>query len=307
MKPMIESYKFLKQIVDSILEHIVVIDREGRIVFFNKAWVAFAQQNTHQAEQEWKDFNYLSVCDNAAAGGDEFGAKAGAGIRQVMRNELQSFYFEYPCHAPDKKRWFMMRVSPLQWEENSYFVIAHQDITERKLSEETAFKQSRIDGLTNVANRRYFDEFLHAEWRRCSRLQLPISLAILDLDHFKMINDRYGHQAGDECLIGIGAALNRFSQRPGDLLARYGGEEFAIVFANTRMEQALAVIQNVVEAIAELNIPNQDSPVKPTLTVSIGLAMVIPDTKSNEQDLIRLADQRLYAAKEGGRDRIVSE
>lgn len=304
---MIESYEFLKLVTDSINEHIVVIDRVGNIQFFNKAWAAFGWENSASNQTQWQEINYLKVCDDSAAMGDEFGAKAAQGIREVIRQERNAFYLEYPCHGPDEKRWFMMRVTPCNWQGNPYFIISHQNITERKLAEEATLKLSRIDGLTNIANRRYFDEFLDMEWRHCARLKLPISLAIMDLDHFKLLNDYYGHLAGDDCLKKIGEVLNQFCNRPGDICARYGGEEFALVFGNTMVDESLALVNKLVDAIEDLKIPNVNSPIKPTVTVSVGLAMMYPNPGCTAQDLIRVADRLLYQAKEGGRNRVMFE
>jgi diguanylate cyclase (GGDEF)-like protein len=198
----------------------------------------------------------------------------------------------------------MMRVTPFSLQHHFFYVISHQNITERKLAEEKMLNLSRLDGLTRIANRRYFDEFLQEEWRRCARLKLPISLAMIDLDHFKLLNDTYGHQAGDDCLRKMGTVLKKIARRPGDLCARYGGEEFAVVLGNTGSESALMLMNELLDDIRGLNIPNRHSPVMPTLTASIGLMTMCPEPKSNENMLIEAADEQLYCAKESGRNRI---
>lgn len=302
---MIDSYEFYKSVVDSITEHLVVIDREGWIQFVNRAWIEFGCNNDCTIRKNWQGVNYLHVCNCAAVAGEDDGDQAAQGIMKVIRGELDLFYFEYPCHSSTENRWFMMRITPFQFGNMPFFVITHQNITERKLAEEAVANLSRLDGLTNVPNRRYFDEFLRSEWRRCARLQLPLSLAMIDIDHFKMLNDTYGHQSGDECLKKIGEILKTFSNRPGDICARYGGEEFALVLGNTTLKQSVGVVQKLLNAIRELQIPNKNSPTKPTVTVSIGLAMKYPDNRSAESDLIREADRLLYSAKMNGRNRIV--
>ena len=237
--------------------------------------------------------------------GDDFGIQAAKGIRSVISKETEDFYFEYPCNSPDEKRWFMMRVTPFTLENIDYFVISHQNITERKLAEEKLLDLSRLDGLTGIANRRYFDNFLEEEWRRCHRLGLPISLAIIDLDYFKLLNDHYGHQTGDECLKAVAKSLKQFVRRPSDLCARYGGEEFSLVFGNTGKDQAKVLINKALEEIRLLNIPNEESPTHPTLTASIGLTSMLPDEKSNEHELLKRADDLLYEAKRSGRNQVV--
>lgn len=298
------SQEFLKLVLDSITEHIVVIDEKGEIQFVNRTWSAFGNNNACVIGDDWSGVNYIDECDKAAAMGDEFGTKAGDGIRCVIEGKKTLFYFEYPCHSPEEMRWFMMRVTPLQLKETKYFVISHQNITERKLAEEEVKNLAKIDGLTEIPNRRTFDEFLREEWRRCSRLNKPISLAIVDIDHFKLLNDTYGHQAGDECLVKVGKVLKEFSNRPSDICARYGGEEFALVWGDTPLDNAKVLAEKLLEKIVELNIPNIKSVTKKYLTVSIGLSELIPSRGSEESDLISKADQMLYKAKESGRNRI---
>jgi len=301
---MMESYDLLKSVLDTITEHIVVINSKGDILYVNKSWLSFAKKNACLINNTWYDINYLNECDNATAMGDDFAVKAVKGIRSVINAEAEYFYFEYPCHSPDEKRWFLMRVMPMDILECKCFVISHHDITERKLAEEKMLYLSRIDELTGLPNRRYFEEFFDLEWRRCVRIGAPISLAIIDLDHFKLLNDTYGHQAGDECLKSVSRVLKSFHKRPGDLCARYGGEEFAVVYGNTNMDQALVLVRELQSAIRALNIPNKKSPTVPTLTASIGLASIHPNKYDNKNDLIRSSDESLYLAKGNGRNQV---
>ncbi|MFM9903574.1 MAG: diguanylate cyclase [Pyrinomonadaceae bacterium] len=147
-----------------------------------------------------------------------------------------------------------------------------------------------MDGLTNIPNRRYFDEFLDGEWKRCRRLSLPLSVAIMEIDHFKLLNDHYGHPSGDACLVKIGEKLNKIKKRPGDIFARYGGEEFAFVFDNATSKQALVPINKIVDNIRKLEIPNTMSPTDPNVTVSVGLATMFPDSGNDEKQLLKAAD-----------------
>lgn len=298
-----KSYDFLKQILDTMTEHIVVIDAAGEIQYANKSWSAYGGDSGATVDA-WRGQNYLAECDKAAAMGDDFGANAAAGIRSVMAQQQTAFYLEYPCHSPAQKRWFMMRVTPFSLGEQHYFVISHKDITERKAAEEMAKDLARIDGLTQIANRRAFDEFLQQEWKRCARLQKPISLAILDLDYFKLLNDSYGHVAGDESLISVAAELKKFANRPGDICARYGGEEFALVWADTTLAQARGLATQLLAKIAALSIANHGSKVEKYLTASIGLATLIPSRDNEVRELINQADRMLYRAKQRGRNRV---
>lgn len=304
---MINTYDFLKSVLDTITEHIVVIDKQGNIVFVNRGWVTFGNDNTCTKEQtnaSWIGINYLDVCDQAAKSGDEFGTHAAQGIREVINSKKELFYYEYPCDSQDESRWFMMRTTPLILTNSDHFVISHQDITERKKAEMKALELSRLDGLTGIANRRYFDEFFESELKRCSRLNLPISLAIIDLDHFKLLNDNYGHQTGDDCLKSVGALLKTYSKRPGDICARYGGEEFAIVLANTNLEQSKNLSNKILKQISDLQIANETSPTADFLTASIGLISIRPSARTNPREVLELADAELYQAKDNGRNQL---
>lgn len=301
---MIGTYDFLKSVIDTITDHIVVIDNKGVILFANKGWKSFGQENECLIKDSWSGVNYLQECDNAANMGDDFGLQAATGIRSVIKEEKETFYYEYPCHSPYEKRWFMMRATPFVIKGEKAVVISHQNITERKRAEEEVLKLSRIDALTNIPNRRYFNEFLDSEWKRCRRLNMPISLLIIDLDHFKLLNDTYGHQAGDEFLKLVAKVLTNFVKRPGDICARYGGDEFVIVYGDTSLDHAQILISKLLHEICSLKVPNQDATTQSILTASIGVATMYPNKQNSENDLIKKADKSLYSAKENGRNKV---
>jgi diguanylate cyclase (GGDEF)-like protein len=159
------------------------------------------------------------------------------------------------------------------------------------------------DGLTGVANRRWFDERLQVEWLRCRRNQLPLSLILLDLDHFKPFNDRYGHQAGDDCLRAVAAAMKSRLGRPADLLARYGGEEFVCLLPETPLDGARAKADDLGRAVFELQIAHADAVAAPVVTISRGVATLLPTADHGPLELLQRADEMLYAAKRDGRNR----
>lgn len=165
------------------------------------------------------------------------------------------------------------------------------------------YRLANLDGLTQVANRRSFDATLDKEWRRLSREQNPLSLILCDVDCFKGFNDTYGHQSGDECLKQIAAAMTAVLKRPSDLLARYGGEEFVIVLPNTPESGAIHVAEEIRAAIHDLALPHRRSSVRPIVTLSLGIATLIPSIDVNPEFLIYAADRALYTAKMEGRDR----
>ena len=166
-------------------------------------------------------------------------------------------------------------------------------------------KLSRQDGLTGIANRRYFDSYLVTEVRRGARERQPLSLILSDVDHFKAFNDCYGHQAGDDCLRRVAAALSSAGRRPADLAARYGGEEFAMVLPGTVLDGAVDVAQAVSRVIEGLAIPHERSAVDRRVTLSQGVVSLTPEKETSSEDLIQRADQALYLAKQQGRNRYV--
>jgi len=299
-----QSHVFLNAILDSVSEHIVVINSQGEIKFVNNSWSKFGEDNACSIDSHWIGVNYIDECRSAAEMGDDFGSKAEEGILRVINRKQPSFYLEYPCHSPEEKRWFMMRVNEFEINNERYFVISHQNITERKLAEEKIKNLAAIDGLTEISNRRAFDNFLHDEWNRCLRLQKPISLAIIDIDYFKLLNDSYGHKAGDDCLKKVGQVIKGFAKRPSDIAARYGGEEFAIVWGDTSIDNAKEMMERLLESVRSLSISNPQSDTHKHLTVSIGLAELIPTRDSDESSIVALSDKMLYQAKQNGRNRI---
>jgi diguanylate cyclase (GGDEF)-like protein len=159
------------------------------------------------------------------------------------------------------------------------------------------------DGLTNVANRRCFDQILEQEWNRAVRTHQPLSLLLIDIDFFKNVNDRYGHQYGDLCLVKVSSALQAVLPRSGDLLARYGGEEFAVVLPTTDVPGAKSVAEKLQAAVRSLNIQNETS-IGQYATISIGIATYEFPNSGSLATLFEASDQALYKAKKNGRNRI---
>lgn len=160
------------------------------------------------------------------------------------------------------------------------------------------------DGLTKIGNRRRFESFLEDEWHRAIRFKTEISLVLFDIDHFKLYNDTYGHQAGDECLQRVAEAFADTIKRPTDLVARFGGEEFAMVLGGTDAAGALQLAEQAVENVKQMAIRHSESLTSEYLTVSVGIATVIANFEMTENELIKLADSALYKAKREGRNRI---
>ncbi|MBB2494002.1 sensor domain-containing diguanylate cyclase [Aquipseudomonas ullengensis] len=190
----------------------------------------------------------------------------------------------------------------VQLGEREYLIGLSRDNSERLQLEARLQRLSQLDGLTGLYNRRFFDQQLQGEWRRLRRIGAPLTLLMLDIDHFKAYNDALGHLAGDDALRKVGATLQDCLQREGDVACRYGGEEFAMILANTGIEGGEHMAARVHELIAALDIAHPASP-QGRLTLSIGLAMAEPVSEEQAASLVAHSDQALYLAKHEGRNR----
>ncbi|HAC64671.1 MAG TPA: hypothetical protein DCF68_14340 [Cyanothece sp. UBA12306] len=162
---------------------------------------------------------------------------------------------------------------------------------------------STIDPLTKIPNRLLFNQCINQEWQRLIREHEPLSLIMCDVDYFKKYNDKYGHPAGDECLKKVANILSQSVKRSSDLVARYGGEEFVIILPKTNAKGAIKVANNIRDVLQEVKIIHEDSQVSKYVTLSLGIATMIPHSSLSIQELINSADQALYSAKNQGRDR----
>jgi diguanylate cyclase (GGDEF)-like protein len=164
-------------------------------------------------------------------------------------------------------------------------------------------KMSLEDGLTQIANRRCFDERYLSEWRRAERIGVSISIIMLDVDFFKSFNDQYGHPLGDSCLVQVAQTLRQSLRREGDFVARYGGEEFIVLLLGYSQQEAAEVANRLLSAVEQQAIVHETNP-KGIVTVSLGVATTTPTIEMNHEQLIRQADEALYQAKKLGRARV---
>jgi diguanylate cyclase (GGDEF)-like protein/PAS domain S-box-containing protein len=246
-------------------------------------------------------------------------AAAVRGEAEYLRHDGSSFFVE-------------AAFSPLTHEGNKLILISARDITERKEAERRIQRalddlersrreieetnrrlaesnrelqrMTRRDGLTNIANRRSFDEYLALEWNRAARDRRPLSLLMIDVDHFKAYNDRYGHPAGDDCLRRVAEALERQLGRSIDIVARYGGEEFAVVLPETPRVGAVNIGERLRHAVEELDLPHAESPTAGHVTISVGAATMIPHPGDSAEVIVSASDAALYSAKQNGRNRV---
>lgn len=308
------SKLFLQSVLNGLTAHIALIDANGDIILVNKAWRNFARDNGLTPELVCEGTNYLCACD-AAKGNNATEADSFAeGIRKVLTGAIELFSMEYPCHAPHQSRWFVGRVTPFPGDGPRRAVVAHEDITERKLMELALAESNKkletlstTDALTHIANRRHFDETFASEYARHARSGMPLSIIMLDIDYFKNYNDTYGHAKGDECLVRVAGAIANTLERKTDLAARYGGEEFICLLPETDLAGAVSVAESIRQSVESLGIPHAQSAAAPVVTVSVGvltaqcLPGAAPDKLSKEVDVL------LYKAKANGRNRVESD
>lgn len=297
--------QFLQNVIDSIPSMIVVKDRSNLIQVANQAAaILHGVIPTEMVGRREGDINpHLSPAE---------AERLEQISQQVMATQVAYQLEQKLTDAEGNSRWYQLLVSPFKDREGRVIGVVNNgiEITERKRVE-TALQQANQkleqlathDGLTRVANRRHFDDYLQQEWQRMAREQQPLSLILLDVDFFKAYNDYFGHQQGDEGLVAIAQAVRQVVKRSADLLARYGGEEFGVILPNTRRTGAESVAQAIQAEIKALRLPHPKSRVNDYLTVSMGIASVVPTPSQAMEDLVAAADSALYQAKRRGRDR----
>ena len=202
-----------------------------------------------------------------------------------------------------------LQISRLKTELKTKNARLERELLKRKLVEKKLLelnqqlgKLAAVDGLTQVANRRIFDEFLTREWQRGQREKHPLALILCDIDYFKFYNDSLGHQSGDLCLRRVARTITKTVRRPADLVARYGGEEFAIILPQTSPQNALKVAETIRAKIRQLALPHPESVASRYVSLSLGVTSAVPQAKYSKKQLLVTADKALYQAKRQGRD-----
>lgn len=222
----------------------------------------------------------------------------------LQEQTLWGLLIAHQCGTP--RQWSTADVRLLQSLATQVGIAVQQAKLHRQLTlaNQGLRRMAYLDGLTQVANRRRFEQHLDSEWRRMARQREPLSIILGDIDYFKGFNDLYGHQAGDNCLRLVARTLSHAAKRPGDLVARYGGEEFAVILPNTDLKGAESVAEEIRRAIRERRINHRSSAIDTIVTMSLGVASCVPSTDSTAANLLKRADEALYVAKAGGRDQV---
>lgn len=231
----------------------------------------------------------------------KFQVRAKLAVPIQQQEHLWGMLIAHHCKGP--RQWQQLEIDLLKQLATQVAIAIQQSQLYQQLhsANQELQRLASNDSLTEVANRRRFDEYLDSEWRRLAREQAPLSLILCDIDLFKSYNDTYGHQMGDDCLRQVAKAIARAVKRSADLVARYGGEEFAVVLPHTETNGAIRVAEAIRSRVKALQIAHANSQY---VTLSLGVAFTIPSHESSPATLIAAADQALYQAKEQGRDRV---
>jgi two-component system cell cycle response regulator len=296
----LEQAQRLRMIVDNMAEGLMIIETSGAIQYTNPA------------------------CDSYL--GYEPGRLAGHSLGALLAAPLAQEYISWfaSCAAdPDgaprcgarevavrqrdgSAREMDLTVTPMLVGGEQVFIGLLHDISHRKQYESTLERAALVDPLTRIANRRHFDNFFEQEWQRAVRSGEPLSLIVLDVDHFKLYNDALGHAAGDTALQTVAAVLQAHAMRPTDLAARHGGEEFVVLFGETGADAARMMAEAIRARIEALKLSNPRSPTSAWITASIGVATIVPNQLDDAAKFFIAADRAMYAAKDGGRNGVVA-
>lgn len=293
---------------------LIALDVEERIVLWND-WMA---QTSSMAKEDALGRHFCRLFPELK------GSRVYVAIKSALENGYPSLLSQslnkapFPLYARDGNSGAEQRIQqaiqvmPIAVPGmQRHCVIQITDVTaavsrERLLREQALELRvhSHVDGLTGIANRRRFDEYLESEFRRTRRSHSPLSLIMIDIDFFKAYNDAYGHQAGDLCMVRVAKAFSGALRRPGDMVARYGGEEFAVVLPDTDAQGARTIADNLRQAIEGLKIEHVQSKASNRVTISLGVATTTAGRETHPSALISAADGALYQAKHEGRNRV---
>ena len=296
--------QFQQAVFDSLPEQIAVLDRHGTILETNAAWSKYALDHGLSEASDpgggCVGCNYLDLLHRMS--GDDHGTAltVSTGLALVSGGAVSTFQLPQPFCASDSQRWFIVRVTPVH-DVSRQIVVSHSDVSTIKAAELVSWTLANIDPLTGALSRRHFLNLAEQELTRSRRYELPLMLLMLDLDHFKNINDQYGHAAGDAVLQNFVKSVSGVL-RESDLIGRLGGEEFAVLLPNTAFEGGRALAQRIIESVRAHPVDVGEASV--SYTVSIGASCLSSETSFSS--LLGKADAALYRAKKEGRDRLVA-
>jgi diguanylate cyclase (GGDEF)-like protein/PAS domain S-box-containing protein len=295
---LLAAARFQQAVFDSLAAQIAVLDRNGRVIQTNAAWRTYAFDNGYAQAPCFVAGNYLEILDYVTGSDQKTVAATAAGLLSVANGGAACFQLSHPFYTPKDKRWFVLKVTPVH-DIAERIVVSHEDVSDLKAAELASLTLANVDALTGALSRRNFLNLAEQEVARSLRYELPLMVLMLDLDHFKNINDRYGHAMGDSVLHSFVRTVTGVL-RESDLIGRLGGEEFAVLLPNTSSDGGEALAQRIIESVRAN--PTLGACGSIAYTVSVGAGCLSKETSFSE--LLGVADAALYRAKSGGRDRL---
>ena len=306
-----QPHGFALKMMELLVIPTFVIDGQGKVIIWNRACERLTGVDAWEVlgtSDQWKGFYHeqrSTLADLVILGRNgELPRSSGQPARRADPNA--NLRAENWCDMPriGRRRYLAADASPIVDGDGKLMAVVEtlRDVTDEKCAQVALEQLATRDGLTGLANRRCFDNTLHAEWQRALRQQQPLSLLMVDVDNFKQYNDAYGHLGGDECLQRIAKAVAS-EMRTNDLVARYGGEEFAVILPNQALKGAAIVAERIRCRVEQLHLPNLGTE-RHVVTVSIGAATALAAQDNDPSQLVAAADSALYRAKHMGRNRI---
>jgi diguanylate cyclase (GGDEF)-like protein/PAS domain S-box-containing protein len=300
---------FAHQLMETLAIPVFVLDTSSRVMLWNRACerlTGVPARDILGTRDHWRSFFEDRRPTLADLLIEERAAADGRIPTLHGPTDDQHLTAESWCDMPrvGRRRYLAADASPIYDERGRLAAVVEtlRDLTDEKLAQIALEQLATRDGLTGLANRRCFDDTLHAEWARALRQRQPLSLLMVDVDNFKAYNDANGHLGGDECLKRIATAVAS-EMRANDLVARYGGEEFAVILPNQSLKGAASVAERIRTRVEQLQVPNRQAAAQ-HVTVSIGAATAIAAPDNSASELVAIADAALYRAKHMGRNRI---
>jgi diguanylate cyclase (GGDEF)-like protein/PAS domain S-box-containing protein len=298
---------FAHQLMEMLAIPVFVLDLSARVMIWNRACERLTGVPMNEVvgtREHWRSF----FEEQRPTLADLLIQERGGEVAQLHPRQGAGAHLSaeswYDMPRGGRRRYLAADASPIFDERGRLSAVVQtlRDMTEEKLAQIALEQLATRDGLTGLANRRCFDDTLHAEWARALRQRQPLSLLMVDVDNFKAYNDANGHLGGDECLKRVATAVSS-EMRANDLVARYGGEEFAVILPNQSLKGAATVAERIRTRVEQLQVPNRTSPGE-HVTVSIGAATALASPENSASDLVGIADAALYRAKHMGRNRI---
>ncbi|MFT4242978.1 MAG: diguanylate cyclase [Acidovorax sp.] len=297
--------QLLERAVEALPMSIEIYDAQDRLVLYNQQ---LSRMYPHVNYAEHLGHSFESILRHSVA----------QGLIPSATGREEAWLAERLAEHGNRTSTLVQRLADGRWiniyetrTPENYVVAVRLDITDLiaqrqalELANEKLALLSTTDGVTNIGNRRRFDERLATEWQRCGRHQSPLAVVLIDIDHFKLYNDHYGHLAGDECLRRVAQMLQATIRRADEVAARYGGEEFALLLPDAQLADAVVVARRCMDGLRAADIAHPHSPTAPVLTLSIGVACLVPRAGTSADTLVRAADAALYSAKYAGRNRM---